>query len=82
MDHLKRDFLDIDLTMFFRARNLENTSAMRVILNENVPNLKQISKIKKKIQKKFFVLEIISSELVALNRLYQQENTCHLLSVC
>ena len=33
--------------------------------------------MKKKIQKKFFVLEIISSEFVALNCLYQEENTCH-----
>ena len=31
-DPLKRDFLDIDVTMFFGVRNFGNTSAMRVIL--------------------------------------------------
>ena len=38
--------------------------------------------MKKKIQKKFFVFEIITSELVALNCLYQEQNTCHRDSVC
>ena len=38
--------------------------------------------MKKKIQKKFFVFEIITSEFVALNCLYQEENTCHRHSVC
>ena len=33
--------------------------------------------MKKKIQKMFFVLEIITSEFVALNCLYQEQNTCH-----
>ena len=37
---------------------------------ENVPNLMQISKMQEKIEKKFFVFEIIASELVALNCLY------------
>ena len=37
--------------------------------------------MKKKIQKKFFVFEIIPSEFVALNCLYQEENTCHRHSV-
>ena len=32
---------------------------------ENVQNLMQISKMEKKIEKKLFVFEIISSELVA-----------------
>ena len=36
----------------------------------------------KKIEKNFFVLEIITSEFVALNCLYQEENTCHRHSVC
>ena len=31
--------------------------------------------MKKKIQTKFFVFEIITSELVALNCLYQEQNT-------
>ena len=38
--------------------------------------------MKKKIEKKFSVLEIIASEFVALNCLYQEENTCHRHSVC
>ena len=37
--------------------------------------------MKKKIEKKFFVLEIIISEFVCLNCLYQEENTCHRHSV-
>ena len=37
--------------------------------------------MKKEIEKKFFVFEIIESELVALNCLYQEENTCHRHSV-
>ena len=37
---------------------------------ENVLNLMQISKMQKKSQKKLFVLEVIASELVALNCLY------------
>ena len=38
--------------------------------------------MKKKIQKKFFGFEIITSEFVALNCLYQEENTYHWHSVC
>ena len=38
--------------------------------------------MKKKIDKKFFVFEIITSDFVALNCLYQEENTCHRISVC
>ena len=33
--------------------------------------------MQKKIDKKSFVSEIIVSELVTLNRLYIEENTCH-----
>ena len=36
----------------------------------------------KKIKKKFFVFEIIASELIALNCFYSEENTCHRESVC
>ena len=36
----------------------------------------------KKIEKKFFGFEIITSEFVALNCLYQEQNTCHRDSVC
>ena len=38
--------------------------------------------MKKKFEKEFFVFEIISSEFVALNCLYQEENTSHRHSVC
>ena len=38
--------------------------------------------MKKKIQKNFFVFEIIESDIVALSCLYQEENTCHWHSVC
>ena len=38
--------------------------------------------MKKKIKKKFFVFQIIPSDFVALNYLYQEENTCHRHSVC
>ena len=37
---------------------------------------------KKKIEKKFFVFEIIASELVAFNCLYYADNACHLQSMC
>ena len=37
---------------------------------ENVLNLMQISKMQDKIDKKFFVFEIIASEFVVLNCLY------------
>ena len=33
-------------------------------------------------EKKSFVSEIIVSELVALNCLYEEENTCHRQSMC
>ena len=36
----------------------------------------------KKIEKKFFVFEIISSELLTLNILYEGENACHQQSMC
>ena len=38
--------------------------------------------MKQKIQIKFFVFEIIPSEFVALNCLYQEQNTFHRDSVC
>ena len=37
--------------------------------------------MKKKMKKKFFVFVIVTSELGALNCLYQKENTCHRHSV-
>ena len=64
-------FLDIYAMMFFGPLNFGNTSAMsssffETCLKFNV-NFKNANK---KIQKKFFVFEIIPSELVALNCLY------------
>ena len=49
---------------------------------ENVLNLMQISKMQAAIDKKVFIFEIIASELVALNCLYYEENTCHQHSMC
>ena len=42
----------------------------------------KIAKMQRKIGKKFFVSEIIVSELVALNCLYLEENTCHQQLMC
>ena len=44
---------------------------------ENVKNLIKILKMQKKIEKKFFVFEIIASELIALNCLYMGDNACY-----
>ena len=49
---------------------------------ENILNLMQISKMQEKIHKKVFVFEKIASELVALNCLSSEENTCHQQSMC
>ena len=38
--------------------------------------------MRKKMKKMFFVFEILLAEYVALNCLYQEENTCHRDSVC
>ena len=38
--------------------------------------------MQEKIEKKLFVFEIIASELVALNCLFSEENTCHQQSMC
>ena len=38
--------------------------------------------MKKTIAAKFFVFKIIPFKFVALNCLYQEENTCHWRSVC
>ena len=38
--------------------------------------------MKKKIGKTFFTFEIIPSEFLTLNCLYQEEKTCHNHSVC
>ena len=38
--------------------------------------------MQKKMEKKFFLLEIIASELAVLNCLYYEENTCDRHSIC
>ena len=48
---------------------------------ENVQNLMQISKMQKKIQKKFLVSEIIASEMDAVKCLYYEGNICHVKSM-
>ena len=40
------------------------------LFSENVKHMRYISKMQKKIDKKFFLFERIASELVALNSLY------------
>ena len=59
--HLKLDFLDIYLTTFFGAINFGNISAMRVILFEICLKFNIDFKNGKKIEKTFFVFEIIVS---------------------
>ena len=49
---------------------------------EKFLNLMQISKMPKKNWKKLSVFETISSELVALNCLYYEENTSYQQSMC
>ena len=52
----------------FGVRNFGNTKSMRVIFFfQNIQNLLYISNMEQKIQKKFFVSDIIAFELVSLN---------------
>ena len=75
---LKRDFLDIDLTTSFGVRKLKYTSAMRVIFFLKMFKIEtKLRKGKIKIQKLFFVSEIIAAENIAINCPYQEENTCY-----
>ena len=67
---LKKDFLDFYLTMYFRVRKFKNRSAMRVIFFWKCSNLNLNLQKKKKIEKLFFVSEIIVSENVTLKILY------------
>ena len=41
-----------------------------------------MQKKKKKMEKDFFFFEIIASELVSLNCLYEADNASHQLSMC
>ena len=73
---LKRDFLDTYLTMDFGVRNFRNTSAMRVIFFPKMFKIESKSrKCKKKIQNILFISEIKASQNVAINCLFQEENT-------
>ena len=38
--------------------------------------------MKKKIDKKFFFLEMVASKLAALNCLYEEKNICERQSIC
>ena len=68
---LKHGFLDIYLTIFFGASVYGNTSAMMAtFFVRNFKNLIEILKMQEKIEKRFFVFEIVVSELFALNCLY------------
>ena len=42
----------------------------------------QLSKMQKEVEKKYFVCEIIVSELVPLRCHYKEENTCHRQTMC
>ena len=44
---------------------------------ENVQNLMEISKMQKKIEKKFLAPEITASEMAPVNCLSYEGNTCH-----
>ena len=59
--------MDINLTMFLGAGIFQNTSAMRVIFFGICLKFIIDFKSAKKIKKKFFVFEIISSEFFAPN---------------
>ena len=79
---LKHGFLDIYLTMFFGAGISRNTSAMRVIFFGKCLKFNIDFKNAKKNSEKFFVFEIIVSELVVLNCLGEAENASHRQSMC
>ena len=79
---LKLDFLDNYLTTYSESVNAEiqNLSGSSFFSNCSKFNLN--FKKAAKIQKKFFVSEIIASELVSLNCLYEEEDTCHRQPMC
>ena len=70
-DPLRRDILDVDLTMFFGVHNIGNISAMTVIEILKIFKIEtRFQKCNKKNVEKFFVFERIPSELAALSCLY------------
>ena len=69
---LKWDLLDIYLTTF-SGSVISEVQKLRVsyhLFFQNIQNLISIQKTEKKIHKRFFVFEIIASELVSLNFLF------------
>ena len=68
---LKRNYLEIFLTTFFRLRNFEKyVSDEGHVFFKNIENLTFVSKMQKQIEKMFSVCEIIAYELAVLNCLY------------
>ena len=68
---LKWDFFDIYLITFSGVHKFKKKSPMRVIFFvEMFKTESKFQKSKKKIQKMFFLYEIISSQDVAINCLY------------
>ena len=67
----------------FGVHNFGNTKTYeRHLFIHNVQNLRYISKMKQKIEKKVFVTEIIGSELVSLNCPYEEQDTFHRQPMC
>ena len=67
----KQDFLDIYLTAALRVRNFEITAAMRVIFFLKIFKiLSTFQKWLKKVEKKFSLFEIITSQLATSNCFY------------
>ena len=76
-DLLKRDFLNVYLTTFFGVSQFKNRLAMKVIFFWKRLKLDLNSENAKKKKKNFFVSEIIASQNVAIDWLFQEENACH-----
>ena len=70
MSLLKQDFLHIDLTPFLESVISEIQNLPGHVFFQNVQDLIYISKMQQKIEKKFYVFEIIASQFVSLNFLY------------
>ena len=67
----------------FGVRNFGNTKAMRAIfLFERFKISARFKRSSKKLRKTFFSPEIIASELVSLNCLYEERDNFHLQPMC
>ena len=74
---MNQDLVEICLTTFFGVHKFKNALAMRLIFFfENVANSIKISIMQKNLEKYIFLSEIIASEHLAINCLYQGDNTC------